>query len=195
MVNHLGGHNFVTHVDIGVLKYFYDLHDCRYMLDVGCGPAGNVFAARGLGYNSVGIDGDPELQFVNKSEYLLPIIMFHDYTTGTFFKTYKFSDLSKHLVLSTEFLEHVEEQYIPNIMDTFQRAGKYVCITHALPGELGGLDSHHVNCQSEQYWIDKFKEYGFEFSPDLTHCVRKESTMKRDFMRKTGKVFINKGVI
>lgn len=57
MMNHLAGHNYITHVDFGVLRYFYDVLECRSMLDIGCGPAGNVFAAREIGYSAIGIDG------------------------------------------------------------------------------------------------------------------------------------------
>jgi hypothetical protein len=86
-----------------------------------------------------------------------------------------------------EFLEHVEEKYIPNIMDTFRRC-KIVVATHALPGDTGGW--HHVNLQSPEYWIKKFEDEGFIYDELKTLRLKKHSTMGRDFLRKTGKVFV-----
>ena len=71
---HLGGHCGTTHIDTGALRYFYDIHNCRRLLDVGCGPGGQVKAARDIGYtHCAGIDGDPAVE---------PDIL-HDFTTGT----------------------------------------------------------------------------------------------------------------
>jgi hypothetical protein len=61
-------------------------------------------------------------------------------------------------------------------------------MTHALPGKNG---HHHVNCRTEDYWIDMFKKYDFSLCEYATREVRQCSTMKREFMRETGKVFIN----
>jgi SAM-dependent methyltransferase len=184
MMDHLGGHCWKTHVDEGVLKLFRHV-GCNTLLDVGCGPAGNVIKARELGMEAYGIDGDPALQVLNVGEP--PLIFLHDYTLGKLDSGFKTFDVG----LSTEFLEHVEEQYLPNIMDTFQRCHIVVC-THALPGETGG--HHHVNLQTEEWWIAKFKEYGFDYSEFLTNDIKEKSTMKKGFMRKTGKVFINEKV-
>ena len=194
MTSHLGGHNNITHTDSGVLKYFYNKLNCKSMLDVGCGPAGNVFIARSIGYNAIGIDGDKTLV---EDQRELNIII-HDYTEGKLpthlywtinFSILKPPELNVDLIYSTEFLEHVEEKYLDNVFDTFSM-GKYICITHALPHETGG--HHHVNCQSEQYWIDKFDQYGFDFSPSHTGQIRVASTMSRNFMSNTGKVFVKR---
>jgi 2-polyprenyl-3-methyl-5-hydroxy-6-metoxy-1,4-benzoquinol methylase len=185
-LNHLGGHLWKTHVDEGVIKY---LHHCGYrsLIDVGCGPGGNVLMAREYGFTAIGIDGDPELQRLNPQND--PIIFKHDYTLGTLPNSIELFEFD--VGLSTEFLEHVEERFIPNIMDTFRRCRIVIC-THALPGETAG--HHHVNLQTEAWWIAKFSEYGFNYSDIATENVRQASTMHKGFMKKTGKVFIRKAL-
>lgn len=188
---HLGGHNGITHIDVGLIGY---LKHCGFesLLDVGCGPAGNVLEARSQGMVAFGVDGDPELQKVNvEAKTYMPIIVLHDYTQGTLPSGPWPSPHDKEkfdVGLSTEFLEHVEEQYIQNYMETFQRCN-IVIVTHALPGETGG--HHHVNLQTELWWVKKFAEYGFILNEEATKNVRMVSTMKKGFVKKTGKVFFN----
>ena len=43
---HLGGHAGITHTDQGVLKFFQENHNIKSILDVGCGPGGQVFEAK-----------------------------------------------------------------------------------------------------------------------------------------------------
>ena len=93
------------------------------------------------------------------------------------------------LAWSVEFLEHVEEQYIPNYMPIFQ-ACKYAIVTHAVPGQDG---HHHVNCQEKDYWVDKFREYDMIYQDELTVMARDSSTMKKPFIKRTGLVFQNRG--
>jgi hypothetical protein len=194
-MNHLGGHQWITHIDEGLLKL---LQFCGYktLIDVGCGPAGNVKLARELGMEAIGIDGDPELLRLNAPN--MPLIAPHDYTKGRLPPQMSWDDgdhdrwdlnLTRFEVgLSTEFLEHVEEKYIPNIMDTFQRCKIVIC-THGLPGETWG--HHHVNLQTEEYWVEMFSKYGFTYSKAGTDKIRAASTMRKGFIKRTGKMFIN----
>jgi hypothetical protein len=99
---------------------------------------------------------------------------------------------NKHFDLAwcVEFLEHVEEKYMNNYMDIFTRC-KYIVCTHAPPRKKG---HHHVNCQTEDYWIKKFKEHGMSFDKKITENIKNASTMKKklkgpSFMNRTGLVF------
>jgi len=150
---HLGGHyNFTA-----MLKPTYDLIKERFniksMLDIGCGPGGMVEYSNYIGVYSVGIDGDESIK--KDKDYIL----IHDYTKGELPLDETFD-----LVYSTEFLEHIDEQYVPNFMPSFQK-GQYVFCSAAPPGQSG---HHHVNCQPKQYWIDKFHALGFEFNEEFT---------------------------
>lgn len=171
---HLGGHCGITHVDNGILEYFKSKGSTTY-LDIGCGPGGMLDAAYTLGYYVQGVDGD------NTVKRNLPNnVKIHDYTTGPFTLPTTYD-----LVWSCEFVEHVEEKFLDNFMQTFQ-LGKTVCMTYAPPGKKG---HHHVNCNTKEYWIDVFEKYGFTFNQSLTDEVKRNSTMEREFFREYGLVF------
>lgn len=172
---HLGGHKGRTHTDLGLLDYFKSTYNCNSIIDVGCGPGGQVDLALEQGWEAVGVDGD----FTVKRNFSCQII---DFSVAKYVPTKQYD-----LAWCVEFLEHVYEKYIPNYMPAVASA-KYVVVTHALPGEPG---HHHVNCQEQDYWIDVFKTYGLEWNEDLTNTIRERSTMERDFIRRRGLAFVN----
>lgn len=73
------------------------------------------------------------------------------------------------MVWSCEFVEHVEERYMPNFLVTFGSSDRYIMLTYAEPGQLGW---HHVNCQPAEYWIDQLTGIGFRFDQSLTEMSR-----------------------
>ena len=175
--SHLGGHQNETHTDRGSLHYFYNQLNARSLLDVGCGPGEQVLLARQEGFDAVGIDGDFIVQ--------RPIddVIIHDYVTGP----YNFNRVFD-IAWCVEFVEHVDEQYLPNFVDSFQQC-KQVFFTHALPGQPG---HHHVNCRYSDYWIDVMDHFGFVYEPRITREVRAASTMVQIYARERGLFFTNK---
>jgi cyclopropane fatty-acyl-phospholipid synthase-like methyltransferase len=174
---HLGGHSFKTHIDNGILNYAKDKLDCKSMLDIGCGPGGIVDAALALGIDSYGIDGDYSLTHNHPER-----ITIHDFTKGKINHTRSYD-----LGYSCEFVEHVEEQYLPNFINSFQQC-RHLIITYAPEGTPG---HHHVNCRNQEYWINILKEFNFAYDPIVTNYIRKVSTMKRNFIRDHGLYFLN----
>lgn len=172
---HLGGHLNKTHVDLGTITFLQKEFNIQTMVDVGCGIGGMVNLANQLGIKAIGIDGD--FNQANK-----PNLIIHDFISGKL-------SIEQHFDLgwSVEFVEHVEERFIPNFMDIFIKC-QYVCLTHAT---RKGRGHHHVNCQKADYWIDKFKEYNFVFDSQVTNQIRSISTMKRLFMKENGLFFRN----
>ena len=154
------------------------------MVDIGCGPGGQVGWARSMGIiNAIGIDGDPALP-------VRDWIVRHDFTTGTPLGIQHGVDTGAplfDLAWSVEFLEHLEEKYLPNVMPLFARC-EYAIVTAAPPGKGG---HHHVNCQDWVYWATVFQDYGLRLDPGLTKDVRESSSMEREFMRENGLVFVN----
>ena len=61
--------------------------------------------------------------------------------------------------------------------------------TAAPPGTPG---HHHVNCQTNEYWYDKFLSYGYEVDPLEINEVRTRSNMIKPFMQKWGMFFRRK---
>jgi len=167
---HLGGHAYKTHLDEGALDWAINSFGIKSYLDIGCGPGGMVELAEEKNLRVLGVDGDYTLDRYNPKRFLI-----HDYTTGPAPVTDNFD-----LAWSVEFLEHVEEKYMPNYMETFARA-KYVIVTYAPPGWEG---HHHVNCKDENYWIKRFEEYGFKYDEFQTKKLRTKSTMNISKKRK-----------
>jgi hypothetical protein len=174
---YLGGHNWITHTDAGALEFLKETFDIKTMLDLGCGPGGQLRTALSVGIDAEGVDGDVRVIDENKDV----IIHECDYTQNSFEK-------EVDLVWSTEFVEHVKEEFQPHYMKTFS-CGKHVFMTFAPPGKGG---NHHVNLKPETYWIETFAKYGLYYDADITNKVRNASTMKREFVRENGLYFKNK---
>lgn len=128
--------------------------EIRSVIDVGCGEGHSIRWFHEHGLIAHGVEGVPQNN---------PLILAHDYTTGPYIPKRRFD-----LCWSCEFVEHVEERYVPNFLATFASA-EYVLMTHALPGQGG---HHHVNCQEPDYWIEKLNGVGFSFSESLTASTR-----------------------
>jgi SAM-dependent methyltransferase len=167
---HLGG--YVAGGDPAT--WFPDLWDwlvrwegVESVLDVGCGDGQALGYFRKLGCDVLGIDGVPQPD---------PDILQHDYEDGPL----ELGDLvpAGHFDLCwcCEFVEHVEERYIPNFLATF-RAARLLLMTHAEPGQAG---YHHVNCRDSGYWIRTLEGDGWEFDGVLTKAARELASFNRD---------------
>jgi cyclopropane fatty-acyl-phospholipid synthase-like methyltransferase len=176
--NHLGGHGFVTHTDVGLIKFARDELNCKSMLDIGCGVGGQVFEAINQGLDARGVDGD----FVTKREKP-ELFLIHDFTQGKV----KDFNMKFDMIWCCEFVEHVAKEYEDNWVSLMQ-SGKYIFVTYSEPGKPG---HHHVNCEPLEYWIELYKRYGFTLRQDLTEQSKTKSTMKREFWKDNGLIFEN----
>jgi hypothetical protein len=144
----------------------------KSVIDVGCGEGHALKWFRDQGCTVLGIDG------VDQDD---PDIMRHDYTTGPLHNGAK-QELWKYvepygnppqlpqadLVWCCEFVEHVEERFVPNFLSTFELSD-LVLMTHAEPGQQG---HHHVNTQTPMYWQGVMAAIGYELDPGLTDMTR-----------------------
>lgn len=126
----------------------------KSVLDIGCGQGHATLWFLNQGLDVTAIDGCQiayDTCVFPKDKFIL-----HDYTKGTI-------NLNNYdLGWCCEFVEHVSEQYVANIIDTFKHC-KFLAITHAEPHQ-GGY--HHVNEQNSSYWINLLKD--FELDLELT---------------------------
>ena len=173
---HLGGHLNRTNTDEPLLKHIKDRFNIRSMLDIGCGPGGMKEVANNMGIDWYGIDGDSSV-LTNTDHSLV-----HDFTLGEAPMVKSFD-----LIWCTEFLEHVEEKYIPNYMPLF-KLGHLAVVTAAPPGWPG---HHHVNCREESYWVDVFKNYDLFFDEKLSFEFKTLSQMRKNFFKRAGMVFVS----
>jgi SAM-dependent methyltransferase len=132
------------------------------VIDVGCGRAFAADYFKGIGTNVRGVEGCKEAveaSFLEPEELSL-----HDYENDGPFIPEKVYDLA----WSCEFVEHIEERYMQNFIETFKRC-RFVAITYAFPGQGG---HHHVNEQHEPYWVHHMMLQGFEIDREATQTLR-----------------------
>ena len=180
--HHLGGHGGITHLDRGVLDYMIAKYKIKSFLDIGCGPGGMVNLANQKGLQSYGIDGDFTVKRPNLNFQII------DYS-----KTKSLLNQKYDFVWSCEFVEHVDEQYIPNYMPDFA-LGKYVAMTY----NQSKRGHHHVTLKPKDFWIELFKTYDLIFDTKETEKIREVSTMNttgkflhKQFVKKNGLFFKN----
>jgi hypothetical protein len=175
---HLGGHQMVCHTDFGALDWAIKKFNVKTFLEVGCGLGTMISYATQKGLAARGIDGDPILPAIWEEAGMRDVgeplnCVCHDFTMGP---CPLIEGIHSDLSFSVEFLEHVEEKYMPNYMHAFQTS-RYAICTAAPPGHTG---HHHVNCKSKEYWIDAFSRYGFVYCEDFSQELREASTMLDD---------------
>lgn len=143
------------------------------VVDVGCGEghAAKYFFDKGL--NVMAIDGSELV----KQSAVFEDIYIHDYTKAPLVLDHDFD-----LVWCCEFVEHIEEQYLPNFLETF-KSGKIIAMTHALPGQ-GGY--HHVNEAVDIYWLNKLAHIGYTCDWEATQKYR---AMAHDYFQISGLIF------
>lgn len=121
----------------------------RSLLDLGCGEGHSTAYFHNRGVRVLGLDGMPE---AIRDSRVPGRILLHDFCAGAFQCSERFD-----LLWSCEFLEHIRESDLPGVLETVRLADT-LAITHALPGQPG---YHHVNCQSNTYWIEVLEGCGF----------------------------------
>jgi SAM-dependent methyltransferase len=72
------------------------------------------------------------------------------------------------LVHCQEVVEHIDEKHVDNLL-TSLCCGRYVLMTHALPGQGG---HHHVNLQPRGYWIDHMRRRGYSYLEEDSNRIR-----------------------
>lgn len=174
----IGGHTGRTWIDEGALSYLAKNIGISSMLDVGCGPGGMQAVAQKLGVSYLGIDGDTSLNLAKKG------FMYHD-----FYSTSLPALTQQHdLAWSIEFLEHIKEEHLWKVMETFSHCKYVLCTASNTPRP------HHVNLQEKTYWIDRFAVAGFAYDEHITSAILAHSTMlckpkHESFLKETGMFF------
>jgi hypothetical protein len=156
-----------------VWEYLINKYDITSVLDVGAGAGWSTkwFVDRGV--YTLGVEGWQDA--LEKSQCRGNIVS-HDYSVGPFVPS-----MLLDLAWCAGFVEQIEEEFIPHFMASF-RSCRYVCLTHAEPGQTG---CHFVNCQKTEYWIDKMSEYGFDYDSAETTCLRSTDKHKAPRGRRT----------
>jgi len=146
-----------------VWEHLVNKYNVKSVVDIGCGMGYAARFFKSLGCDILGIDGSVEA----KDSNLIPEnFRFHDYETGSALNDEQFD-----LAWSCEFIEHVYEKYAANFINDFAKC-KYLAVTYAKIGQGG---HHHVNENTQEYWIAKMAEFGFEFLEEDTNKLREKA--------------------
>lgn len=172
---HLGGNfkeiNIATYSP-PAYEYLITNFEINSMLDVGSGigHAAKWFSNKGVDVTA--IEGLED----NVNEAVVPTILI-DLTERSFTK-------DVDLVYCVEVVEHIEEKYLENLLDTLC-CGKYLFMTNALPGQTGW---HHVNCQPTEYWINHLEKRGYKILEEESKIL-KELSRDSKHITETGTLF------
>lgn len=173
---HLGGnepggdpHSFFPELWAWMVKKL----DVKRVLDVGCGEGHAMGAFAKLGCKVQGIDG---LERNAEMARAFGPCVTHDLTKGAV------EVPGMDLVWCCEVVEHIDEKFLDNLLDTIC-VGKWLAMTHAVPGQDG---HHHVNCQPQEYWVEKLALRGYRYIADLTS---ESLHYARGFWKHSGLIF------
>lgn len=177
---HLGGNiiegDILTHCP-AVWRYCVERFAVKSVLDVGSGRGHAALFMSRLGVPVVAIDGLME----NVFHAVYPTV-YHDLTKGPFIT-------AVDLVHCQEVAEHIPEDKVEFLIDTF-KAADIVVMTHAVPGQLG---HHHVNCQTDEYWVSLMRNAGYFLLVDDTARIRRLALIEgAAHMANSGLVFSRK---
>ena len=168
-----GGSYGVTHTDQGALDWLTSKGWGGSLLDVGCGPGGQVALAISLGWRAIGIDVDPDL-------YRLPGVALIDLCQAPVLLPTR-----ANAVWSVEVAEHIPPEGTDNYLTTLVSNAANVLIMSA--NQHSG--SYHINIQPVGWWVGKVAAKGMVYRPDLYKELLAHSTMQREFLKETGMVF------
>ena len=163
---HLGG-NF-DGGDLGTMyqddlwPWLIDAFDVKTIADVGCGTGETLRWFLGRGCTGFGVDGLP--WNVERARQRAGEILLHDFQDGPC----AFPPVD--LIWCADVAEHVEEQFVPNLLQTLRQ-----CRVLAMcqgTDENADMGWHHVNNQPEEYWVAKLAAAGMVEDAEATRRAR-----------------------
>ncbi len=143
--------------------------DVKTLGDFGCGPGWYVAMFRRMGIDAQGYDGNPFVETMSRP-------FFND---GFFCQQIDLteelgSDEPFQMVMSLEVGEHIPEISEAVFIDNLVRnASKYILLSWGIPGQPG---FGHINCKSNEYIAQKFRERGFYLNVPISNYLRVHSS-------------------
>ena len=155
--------------DPAVWNYLISRFQPLSIIDVGCGEGQLMKYFYDHNIIVCGVDG-LEVNRENADSSIADKIIVHDYRDGALI-------IPADMVLACEFVEHIDVRYMVNFLPQFC-ACKTLIFTHAVPDQAG---HHHVNCQTDEYWVTLMTTLGLVFKEEETTYAR--SLVKDSFWR------------
>jgi len=155
--------------------------DIKSVIDIGCGKALALKYFKERGCDIEGVEfWKPSIEESPVKEF----ITHHDYEIASYSPN-KIYDLA----WCHEFVEHVDGEFVNNFIETFKKS-KMIIMSHAVPNQPG---INHVNCQTDEYWIDLMTKNGFSYDDLISKKLREIAKQEKDFnyFSPSGLVFFN----
>jgi SAM-dependent methyltransferase len=138
------------------------LHDLKpiSLLDVGCGTGASLNYFIENGVDAWGIENSSLAIKLSKNPEK---ILKHNLN--------KEVDLNKKfgLVWCFEVIEHIHPDYESAMLKTLTNHSDILILSAATPGQGG---TGHFNEQTEEYWINRFSDLGYNFDKEMSHKLK-----------------------
>ena len=145
-----------------LLKEYFSL---GRVLDLGCASGHYIKAFSDCGVVAIGIEGSEKAMAIAVCDP--EFIHFLDLRE----KQYIVKENTMDMVMSVEVAEHIEEEFVDiYVHNLTSPKAKYIYMTAAPPGQGGHF---HVNCQPQEYWINKIEEQGYKHHPEHKEEINK----------------------
>lgn len=141
-----------------IIPYVLKLTEPLSVVDVGCGVGTwlSVFREHGI-LDYLGVDGD----WVDRTNLEIPEERFLSFDLTAPLQLNRRFDL----VISVEVAEHLPSDCAEVFVESLTRLGPVILFSAAIPFQGG---THHVNEQWQEYWLEHFKNNGYE----VIDCIR-----------------------
>jgi SAM-dependent methyltransferase len=121
------------------------------VIDIGCGPGNYLLPYVSAGIECLGIDAEATAG-ADIPDNFERVDLRYPWDAG------KVYDLG----ICIEVAEHLPATFAAQLVETITKCCNMVIFTAAFPGQGGHF---HHNEQQKEYWIDLFKQYGFDIHP------------------------------
>ncbi|MDN3204699.1 class I SAM-dependent methyltransferase [Algoriphagus sediminis] len=137
-----------------ILPFLIELLNPKSIIDIGCGIGTWLSIAKELGVKDIkGVDGDyVDLKLLGK---YLSQDEFHSHDLNQPLNLERKFDLC----LCLEVAEHLKDSSADILIESLSHHSDTILFSAAIPGQGG---QNHLNEQRPEYWIDKFRNQGYE---------------------------------
>ena len=174
----MGGGDQGTDFSKDLWPWLVTSYQIKRIFDVGCAEGHALRAFKALGVEVLGLEG----LWQNARKCKVPVVV-HDLSLGPC-RVEGFD-----FIWCCDVVEHVEERFVPNILETFKSA-KRVALCHGTES-MGHSGWHHVNNKSVDYWAAQMKSAGFLLDAEGTRLSH-EITKGRSYWPDSGRIWVRK---
>lgn len=154
--------------NLNAAKIFHNVLEIKSVVDFGCsiGTYLEYFLSVGCEIRGFEYCLDECKAQIEKVENLSEFISFGDVS-----KEIKL-DRKYEVSLSTEVAEHIPEERSDFLVDNLCSSAENYIIFTAAKKDQGGTG--HINCQYPEYWLEKFKQRGWDLNNSLIDEIKSD---------------------